>query len=239
MAGVRISNLAHEFDGREVFRSIDLAYDGSCLAVTGPNGSGKSTLLRILAGLLTPTSGEARFVVDGQDAPRERLRGMIGLAAPDVRLYAELSARENLRFLLRARGCGEIDERASSALERVGLCDRGDDRVGELSSGLRQRAALAAAIAHDPVILLLDEPFTGLDFPTVVGLVDILQALRKERISVFYTTHDRFFVENWAESVMVLRSGRVVFDGRPDEAMNREDLRQEIGNWEQLKRRIE
>jgi heme exporter protein A len=163
LAGVRISNLAHEFDGREVFRSIDLAYDGSCLAVTGPNGSGKSTLLRILAGLLTPTLGEARFVVDGKDAPRERLRELIGLAAADVRLYAELSARENLRFLLRARGCLEIDERASSALERVGLGERGDDRVGELSSGLRQRAALAAAIAHDPVILLLDEPSSNLD----------------------------------------------------------------------------
>lgn len=187
MAGVRISNLAHEFDGREVFRSIDLAYDGSCLAVTGPNGSGKSTLLRILAGLLTPTSGEARFVVDGQDAPRERLRGMIGLAAPDVRLYAELSARENLRFLLRARGCGEIDERASSALERVGLCDRGDDRVGELSSGLRQRAALAAAIAHDPVILLLDEPSSNLDESGMRMLHGMIESRRASGLVIIAT----------------------------------------------------
>jgi len=187
LAGVRISNLAHEFDGREVFRSIDLAYDGSCLAVTGPNGSGKSTLLRILAGLLTPTSGEARFVVDGQDAPRERLRGMIGLAAPDVRLYAELSARENLRFLLRARGCGEIDERASSALERVGLCDRGDDRVGELSSGLRQRAALAAAIAHDPVILLLDEPSSNLDESGMRMLHGMIESRRASGLVIIAT----------------------------------------------------
>ena len=163
MAGVRISNLTHEFDGREVFNSIDFAYDGSCLAVTGPNGSGKSTLLRILAGLLTPSSGEARLVVDGAGMSRERLRCNMGLLAPDVRLYAELSARENLRFLLRARGCSEIEGRASSSLEQVGLAERGDDPVGELSSGLRQRAALAAAIAHDPPILLLDEPSSNLD----------------------------------------------------------------------------
>lgn len=163
MTGVRISNLTHEYDRREVFDSLDFAYEGSCLAVTGPNGSGKSTILRIMAGLLTPTSGQAGFVIEGDIVPRFKLRQTVGLAAPDVKLYAELSARENLRFILHARQCGAVDTRASAALDEVGLLDRADDPIRELSSGLRQRAALAAAIVHDPIALLIDEPSTNLD----------------------------------------------------------------------------
>ena len=175
MVGVRISSLMHEFDGREVFGSLDFAFDGSCLAVTGPNGSGKSTLLRMLAGLLTPTAGEAHLVLDGADVPRESLREAVGLAAPDVKLYAELSARENLGFLLRARRSDNVGDRAAAALEEVGLAGRGDDPVGELSSGLRQRAALAAAIAHDPMVLLLDEPSSNLDEPGVRVLRELIE----------------------------------------------------------------
>ena len=165
MAGVRISKLTHEFDGRVVFNSLDFAYDGACLAITGPNGSGKSTLLRIIAGLLHPTAGEAKLVIDGCEVERERVREFVGLAAPDVRLYTELSARENLLFVLRARGLSNLKTLASDALEAVGLTERCDDKIGELSSGLRQRAALAVAIAHNPPILLLDEPSSNLDEP--------------------------------------------------------------------------
>lgn len=187
MVGVRISNLSHEFDGREVFSSRDFAYDGSCLAVTGQNGSGKSTLLRILSGLLTPYSGEAAIVVDGEPVTHEQLRTMIGLAAPDLRLYTELSARENLRFLLRARGVTEIEQRVIMTLERVGLVDRADDPVGELSSGLRQRAALAAAIAHDPKVLLLDEPSSNLDEAGISMLCGLIDAWRDRGLVVIAT----------------------------------------------------
>lgn len=187
MAGVRISNLTHEFEGREVFSALDFAYEGACLAITGPNGSGKSTLLRILAGLLTPTAGEAKLVVDGDEVGRERVRTVIGMAAPDVRLYAELSARENIGFLLNARGLSEIEPRTTNALERVGLADRGDDAVGELSSGLRQRAALAAAIAHEPRILLLDEPSTNLDESGIRMLHGVVESQRAQGMVIIAT----------------------------------------------------
>jgi heme exporter protein A len=187
VAGVRISNLTHEFDGREVFRSLDFAYGGACLAITGPNGSGKSTLLRILAGLLTPTAGEAKLVVDGDEIERSHVRTLIGMAAPDVRLYSELSARENIGFLLRARGLSEIERRTADALERVGLAERGDDVVGELSSGLRQRAAVAAAIAHEPPVLLLDEPSSNLDEPGIRMLHGIVEWQRARGLVVIAT----------------------------------------------------
>lgn len=160
MVEVRISDLAHEFEDRTVFQSLNFAFDGDCLAVTGPNGSGKSTLLRILAGLLTPTGGRASFVINGDEVSRESLRGVVGLAAPDVRLYSELTPRENLTFLARARLC-QADVEA--ALNEAGLLARADDPVAELSSGLKQRAALAAALLHRPLVLMLDEPSSNLD----------------------------------------------------------------------------
>ena len=187
MVGVRISNLAHEFDGREVFASLDFAYNGSCLAITGPNGSGKSTLLRIFSGLLTPCSGEATLIVDGEPIPRERVSSIIGFAAPDMRLYAELSTRENLRFLLRARGASDVEQHISSALGQVGLENRADDPVSELSSGLRQRALLAAAIAHDPKVLLLDEPSSNLDEAGISMLRDLINTWQGRGLVVIAT----------------------------------------------------
>lgn len=187
MVGVRIANLTHEFDGREVFDSLDFAFDGACLAVIGPNGSGKSTLLRMIAGLLTPASGEVRLVLDGDEVPRESVRGMVGLAAPDVKLYSELSARENIHFLLRARRFGDVEARADAALDEIGLSDRADDPVCELSSGLRQRAALAAAIAHDPSVLLLDEPSSNLDKPGIRVLRNMIEKRRCSGLVIIAT----------------------------------------------------
>lgn len=187
MIGVRISNLTHDFDGREVFGSLDFAFDGGCLAVTGPNGSGKSTLLRILSGLLSPISGETSILIDGIDVPRDCLRNVVGLAAPDVRMYAELSARENLLFALRARGLDDADGRAATALDEVGLSRRADDPVRQLSSGLRQRAALAAAIVHDPRVLLLDEPSSNLDELGVSVLRELIQRRSNDGLVVIAT----------------------------------------------------
>ncbi len=187
MLGVRISSLTHEFDGREVFSSIDFAYDGSCLAITGPNGSGKSTLLRILSGLMEPISGEARLMIGGSPVSRQQARSVVGLCAPDIKLYPELSARENLLFLLKARGASDAERMSTSALEEVGLADRGDDPVRELSSGMRQRAALAAAVAHDPTVLLLDEPSSNLDEPGIRMVRALIDARRRKGLVVIAT----------------------------------------------------
>jgi len=178
LVSLRISGLTHEFDEREVFSAIDFEFDGGCLAVIGANGSGKSTLLRIIAGLLVPTEGEARVLVDGQPVCGGALRDAIGLAAPDVHLYSELTPRENLRFLVDARALPGREALVDEALREVGLDHRADDPVGELSSGLRRRACLAAAIIHRPPLLLLDEPGANLDdegAAIVRGIVDRYQ----------------------------------------------------------------
>lgn len=177
MVSLKVSNLSHEFEDRVVFSGLSFDLSGASLAVTGPNGSGKTTLLRILAGLLTPTSGRADVILDGRALPRADVRRAVGLASPDARLYPELTPRENLVFLARARGVANAECRAAGALREVGLESRADDPVGGLSSGLRQRAALAAAILHNPGILLLDEPSTNLD----ESGIDMLHAIIRKR----------------------------------------------------------
>lgn len=189
MISLRISDLTHVFDRRPVFRGLSFQFDGGCLAVTGPNGSGKSTLLRILAGLLTPTSGSASIAVDGSDLTRSDLRSAVGLAAPDVHIYSDLTARENLLFLADAAGIDDARKAAGDVIEEVGLADRAGDRISELSSGLRQRASIAAALIKDPSVLLLDEPSLSLDPDGVSVLRDIIRR-RTERGMVVLATND-------------------------------------------------
>src|SRR5262245_61945852 len=144
--------------------SLELAA-GESLLVLGPNGAGKTTLLRVLATLLRPSDGSARVL--GCDLPGEawRLRGRIGYLAHEPLLYRDLSGRENLRFHSRLHGidAGDAERRIGELLEAVGMERRGDDRVAELSAGMRQRLAICRTVLHRPALLLLDEPDSNLD----------------------------------------------------------------------------
>ena len=156
--------LAMRYGARRLF--ADLSFElapGDRLAILGANGSGKSTLLRVLAGVLTPTSGSARLSVAGAPVAPEAHARSVGFAAPALHLYDTLSATENLAFVARLRGLPDAERRVAAVLARVGLAARGDDRVGAFSTGMRQRLRLAAALLPDPPILLLDEPGAALD----------------------------------------------------------------------------
>ena len=142
------------------------------------------------------------------------------------------TVREDVSFVPRNLGLSEdeIQERAEWALSIVGMSDFANRPVNQMSHGQAKRVALAGVVAIRPQILLLDEPFTGLDFPMVSGIVDIIEELRGAGISVLYTTHNRFFLENWADSVLVLDNGRVVYDGPIDEALDTPLVLEQIGN---------
>ena len=163
---LRLAGLRRDYGERTALAgvSVELAA-GETLVVLGPNGAGKTTLLRILATLLRPTAGEARVL--GCELPGEAwsLRGRIGYLGHEPLLYRDLSGRENLAFHARLHG---IEERAATAriealLGAVGMERRGDDRVVELSAGMRQRLAICRAVLHEPELLLLDEPDSNLD----------------------------------------------------------------------------
>lgn len=156
--------LTMRFGRRVLFRDLAFtAVAGEPLAVVGANGSGKSTLLKLLAGVLTPTAGEVRLTLDGRAVPPEERPHRVGFVAPYLQLYEAFSARENLRFLAAARRLPEAGARVAAVLDRVGLGARADDRLATYSTGMRQRLRLAAALLHDPPVLLLDEPSATLD----------------------------------------------------------------------------
>ena len=193
--------------------------EGQTLVVFGPNGAGKTTLLRVLAGLLRPHGGAAR-VLDAE-LPKEswRLRGKVGLLAHEPLLYRELSPRENLRFQARLHGVPEA--RVVEVLEAVGMAARADDRLAELSRGMVQRVAAARAVLHDPPLLLLDEPWAGLD-PAAIELLEpvIGRDSGKTRVVV---THDVAGGLEEADVALGLKAGRAEFSGGgADEAAVRE-----------------
>lgn len=162
-ATVEVRSLAHRYGSRLALEPQTFRLESGITAVTGANGSGKSTLLRIIAGLLRPSEGEVRVTVDGRDLEPGERRGSIGLATPELSFYEEMTAFENLEFAAEAHGLAAPARAAREALERVGLAQRADDRVGALSSGMRQRVRLAFASLGGPPLLLLDEPGSHLD----------------------------------------------------------------------------
>ncbi|HEV8357484.1 MAG TPA: heme ABC exporter ATP-binding protein CcmA [Gemmatimonadales bacterium] len=155
--------LERRFGAARVLRGVSLVVrPGECHLVVGPNGAGKSTLLRLLAGLARPTAGTV--AIEGAPlAGSPSRRRLIGLLSHQSHLYDDLSPAENLRFAARLYGLSDPGAAARERLAAVGLADRADDPVRRLSRGMVQRAAIARALLHSPRLLLLDEPYTGLD----------------------------------------------------------------------------
>ena len=191
---------------------------GEMLAVAGPNGAGKTTLLRLLAGLMRPSAGEVR--IRGQRPTRDDPgpRRAIGLLSHHTFLYDDLTPAENLHFTARLYGLTDPAGATRAALEEVGLTARADTPVRHLSRGLLQRAAIARALLHQPDILLLDEPFTGLDAPSADRFRALLAAqLARGRALVLVSHH---LAEAWdlATHVAVLSGGRWALEGsRPSD----------------------
>lgn len=164
MPTLRAEDVGHYFGRLLLFRELSVTLSGGeTLAVTGANGAGKSTLLRILAGVLSPRTGTVTLTVQGRPVAEEDHPLQTGLVAPAVGVYEELTARETLRFLARARRLSTPTSRIDAVLDRVGLAARADDPVGTYSSGMQQRVKYAAALLADPPLLLLDEPAANLD----------------------------------------------------------------------------
>jgi heme exporter protein A len=156
--------LEHRFSGPPLFSGLHLRLSSGLLAVTGRNGSGKTTLLKILAGLRRPADGSVRVERDGRQLIGAQRRLALGWAGPDLSLYGELTALENLRFFRSAAGAAESSPELLRRLAETGLGEDAARRpVEEFSTGMRQRLRLAFALLFDPPILLLDEPMAGLD----------------------------------------------------------------------------
>ena len=239
---ININRVFFQYDD---FRMEDInlkLHVGELKAIVGLNGSGKTTLFKLLLGLLEPDSGEI-FIFE-KKVSRDTLwevRQDVGFLFqnPDDQLFAP-TVWEDVAFGPRNLGLSEreVTERVEWALERVGMSSFVNRPVNQMSHGQAKRVALAGIIAMTPSILILDEPFTGLDFKMVNAMIDIFQKLRQEGITILFTTHNSFFIENWSESVAVIKEGKIVYDGPTEEAMRTKVVAENVGDWTELRRHI-
>ncbi|MDR0788269.1 MAG: heme ABC exporter ATP-binding protein CcmA [Gemmatimonadota bacterium] len=191
--------------------SFDLR-PGDFLALFGPNGAGKTTLMKILAGALRPTRGEIRMAGAGARDDDHAWRRRIGVLSHQTFLYGQLTAEENLRFFGRLYSLPDLEARISSRLTEVGLSDRRKDFVRGFSRGMQQRLALARTLLHDPDLVLLDEPYTGLDPHAARMLRSVLEQLRDGNRTVVLVTHNLSEGLELANRVVVQVGGRWVLD---------------------------
>jgi heme exporter protein A len=204
------SDVTRTFGRRRALHRVSVqCRAGEIVALLGPNGAGKSTFLAIAATLLQPTSGTVRYGEYDATTAASRLRRRIGLLGHDLYVYAELSPAENLLFFGRLYGVADLDARVDAALARAGLAHRRDDPVAGFSRGMRQRLALERALLHDPRLVLLDEPFTGLDDAATAALGRRRAGLRAEGTIVLVTTHDLETIEPIVDRAVVLQNGRL------------------------------
>lgn len=183
-----LAGICKHFGFKPVFEKIEISISaGQCLMVKGPNGSGKTTLLRIIAGLLRPTSGQVALEHNQKKIINPELRNYLALVAPDLQLYTELTALENLEFLTRLRGFRYSRSELVEGLAYFGLSGRGGDLVKAYSTGMKQRLKYVYATLLKPVLLLLDEPYTNLDEAGKKLVAETIEIQRKKGIVVLAT----------------------------------------------------
>ena len=206
---VSVDDVSRNYGRRRALAHVTLqAARGEVLGLFGPNGAGKSTLISVLSTLLRPSSGRVRYGTHTADLAGDALRGQIGVLGHDLFLYGDLSARENLVFFGRLYGLENLESRVTEALRLARLSDRADDRAGSFSRGLRQRLALERALLHQPRLVLLDEPFTGLDDDSALVLIERLRSLRERGTIVVMATHDFDTAEAVVDRAICVDRGR-------------------------------
>ncbi len=208
-----VTDLARYFGRRKALTNVSFTCDsGEIVGLLGPNGAGKSTLLNILATLLTPSKGTITYGDRTAEHGGAGIRARIGMLGHDLFLYPELTARENLTFFAQLYGLADVTRAVNHALEQSGLATRADDFVSGFSRGMRQRVALERALLHDPRLILLDEPFTGLDQASAEALVARLRNRQEAGCLIVLATHDLDIADTLVTKAIFLIGGKPMAD---------------------------
>ena len=205
---IEVRSLVKTFGLKPVLRGLHLHLEpGEFVALLGPNGAGKTTLLRILASLARPSLGEVRLAGHRLPGEAAAVRRILGVVSHQPLLYGDLTAEENLRFYARLYSVEDPRRRIDEILEMVGLDRRRRDRVREYSRGMQQRLAIGRAVLHDPLILLFDEPHTGLDQEASAMLDGVLRQVAGRGRTVLMTSHDLLRAADLATRIDILSGG--------------------------------
>ena len=226
MPAISVEGLERAFDEVLAVQGIDLAVpDGEIYGFLGPNGAGKTTTVRMLTTLLLPTGGRATVAGHDVVAAARQVRSSIGVALQEAALDPLMTGRELIRLQATLQGLPPTAgrKRADDLLERVGLTYAADRRVGTYSGGMQRRLDLAAALVHEPRVLFLDEPTTGLDPVSRKTIWEEVRALNDDGTTVFLTTQYLEEADQLADNVGIIDSGRIVAEGTP------EALKSEVG----------
>ena len=215
---VEVEGLAKSFleEGRGEVRAV-AGIDFSCrrgevFGLLGANGAGKTTTLRMLSTGLRPTAGRARVLGHDVVADPEAVRRSLGFHSASTALYPRLTARETLDFFARVNQLApeRVDARVEELIERFGIGEYADARVEKLSSGMKQKVAIARTLAHDPPVLIFDEPTVGLDVLNAMSLLEVVEELREEGRTVIYSSHIMSEAERICDRIAVLHRGRIL-----------------------------
>ncbi len=207
---IKVSGLTKDYGARRAIQNLNFdAQQGEIVGFLGPNGAGKTTTMRILTGYMPPTDGEA--IVAGYDVVEESLevRKRVGYLPETVPLYTDMVVFDYLKFMGDLRHIPDVDDRVDEVLDMVGLIDRANGYIGNLSKGMRQRVGLAQALLHRPEVLILDEPTIGLDPGQVVEVRELIREIGKER-TVLLSTHLLYEAQNICDRVLIINQGKIV-----------------------------
>ncbi len=215
---LKVEHLAKSFGTKQAVVDVSLTVArGEVVGLLGPNGAGKSTTVAMICGLLSPDSGRVSIddvQIRSDDSP---VKQRIGLVPQDISLYEDYGARSNLELFGALYGLkgALLNQRVDQALELVGLSDRAKDKPSSYSGGMKRRLNIAAALVHDPDLLILDEPTVGIDPQSRNAIFDNLEALASRGKAIVYTTHYMEEAERLADRIVIVDHGRVVASDTP------------------------
>ncbi|UHA74851.1 ABC transporter ATP-binding protein [Paenibacillus sp. 481] len=231
MSIVQLKQVAKRFDNRYVVENLNLNIEqGEVFGLLGPNGAGKSTTINMLTGLLSLDGGD--IVIDNYSIRKDplKVKGCIGLVPQDLAIFENVSARDNVNFFAKLYGLRgkQLQQQVDKALERVGLTERQHDKPTAFSGGMKRRLNIACAIAHQPKLIIMDEPTVGIDPHSRNHILESVKALNEEGSTIIYTSHYMEEVSAVASRIGIMNEGRLIACG------TQEHLRQQVGYDEKL-----
>ncbi|MBE6052496.1 MAG: ABC transporter ATP-binding protein [Clostridium sartagoforme] len=220
---LELIDLRKSFGAKEVLKGINLKVSkGSIVGYIGPNGAGKSTTVKLIMGLITGYTGEIKIFGEDISKNDESYKKKIGYVPEVPEIYDSLTGKEYLTFVGQLYGIDyeKADEKAKSLMEILGILDAYGKRISSYSKGMKQKLILISSLIHNPEILFLDEPLSGLDANSVMIIKEILAHLAKEGKTIFYSSHIMEIVEKISDRIILINNGQIVADGNFEELKN-------------------